>query len=92
MKKSFITSGLIDELNDQTTGVIDTARSDEVQCTASCILAQHFIWFNNNCHYHNIQTAHARIQKVSLGGGGVSRGHRPNECCNIHVRQLYIVQ
>ena len=33
MKKSFTTSGLIDELNDQMTGDIDTARSDEVQCT-----------------------------------------------------------
>ena len=69
MKKSFITSGLIDELNDQTTGVIDTARSEEVQCTASCIML-HFIWFNIDRHYHNIRTAHVQIQKVSVGGGG----------------------
>ena len=35
--------------------------------TASCI-QWYFIWFNIDCHYHNIRTAHARIQKVSLGG------------------------
>ena len=73
MKKSFITSGLIDKLNDQTTGVLDTARSDEVQCTASCI-RWHFIWFNIDCHYHNIRTAQVQIQKVSLGGGGGGGG------------------
>ena len=67
-KKTFMISGLIDEFEWPNDRRHLNSRHCKIRWgTASCI-QWYFIWFNIDCHYHNIRTAHARIQKVSLGG------------------------
>ena len=92
-KKTLIISGLIDEFEWPN----DRRHLNSRHCkiwwgTASCIL-WYFIWFNIDCHYRNIRTAHSRIKKVSLGSTLVGvqaqvTEQNSDECCDIH--QLYI--